>query len=82
MSIFMGNASGTSPQVEFDIPKAHLAIPTIEVADVISTNIEFAAVGTGLDENGTAGDEIIVKYKGSTSHSESGYAASGSNAVS
>ena len=82
MSIFMGNASGTSPQVEFDIPKAHLAIPTIEVADVISTNIEFAAVGTGLDEGGTAGDEIIVKYKGSTSHSETGYAASGSNAVS
>ena len=48
MSIFMGNASGTSPQVEFDIPKAHLSIPTVEVADVISTNIEFAAVGTGL----------------------------------
>ena len=82
MSIFMGNASGTSPQVEFDIPKAHLSIPTVEVADVISTNIEFAAVGTGLDEGGTAGDEIIVKYKGSTSHSETGYAASGSNAVS
>ena len=82
MSIFMGNASGTSPQVEFDIPKAHLSIPTVEVADVISTNIEFAAVGTGLDEGGTAGDEIVVKYKGSTTHSESGYAASGSNAVS
>ena len=42
----------------------------------------FAAVGTGLDEGGTAGDEIVVKYKGSTTHSESGYAASGSNAVS
>jgi hypothetical protein len=82
MSVFLGNASGTSPQVELDIPKAHISIPTIEVADVISTNIEFAAVGTGLDEGGTAGDEIVVKYKGSTTHSESGYAASGSNAVS
>ena len=82
MSVFLGNASGTNPQIELDIPKAHLSIPTIEVADVISTNIEFAAVGTGLDEGGTAGDEIVVKYKGSTTHSESGYAASGSNAVS
>ena len=82
MSVFLGNASGTSPQIELDIPKAHISIPTIEVADVISTNIEFAAVGTGLDEGGTAGDEIVVKYKGSTTHSESGYAASGSNAVS
>ena len=82
MSLFLGNASGTNPQIELDIPKAHLSIPTIEVADVISTNIEFAAVGTGLDEGGTAGDEIVVKYKGSTTHSESGYAASGSNAVS
>lgn len=82
MSLFLGNASGSSPQIELDIPRAHLSIPTIEVADVISTNIEFAAVGTGLDEGGTAGDEISVKYKGSTTHSESGYAASGSNAVS
>ena len=82
MSVFLGNASGTNPQIELDIPKAHLSIPTIEVADVISTNIEFAAVGTGLDEGGTAGDEIVVKYKGSTTHSETGYAASGSNAVS
>ena len=61
MSLFLGNASGTNPQLELDIPKAHLSIPTIEVADVISTNIEFAAVGTGLDEGGTAGDEIVVK---------------------
>jgi hypothetical protein len=78
----MGNASGTVPNVEFDIPKAHLSIPTIETADVISTTVEFAAIGTGLDENGTNGDEMTVKYKGSTTHSQSGYAASGSKAVS
>ena len=82
MSLFMGNASGTVPNVEFDIPKAHLSIPTIETADVISTSIEFAAIGTGLDEGGTAGDEMTVKYKGSTTHSQTGYAASSSKAVS
>ena len=82
MSLFMGNASGTVPNVEFDIPKAHLSIPTIETADVISTTIEFAAIGTGLDQGGTAGDEMTVKYKGSTTHSQTGYAASSSKAVS
>jgi hypothetical protein len=82
MSLFMGNASGTVPNVEFDIPKAHLSIPTIETADVISTTVEFAAIGTGLDEGGTNGDEMTVKYKGSTTHSQTGYAASGSKAVS
>ena len=82
MSLFMGNASGTVPNVEFDIPKAHLSIPTIETADVISTTVEFAAIGTGLDEGGTNGDEMTVKYKGSTTHTQTGYAASGSKAVS
>ena len=82
MSLFMGNASGTVPNVEFDIPKAHLSIPTIETADVISTTVEFAAIGTGLDQGGTAGDEMTVKYKGSTTHSQTGYAASSSKAVS
>ena len=83
MSLFMGNVdASTVPNVEFNIPKAHLSIPTIETADVISTTIEFAAIGTGLDEGGTAGDEMTVKYKGSTTHSEAGYAASSSKAVS
>ena len=87
MSLFMGRgSSGSGAVVEFDIPKAHLSIPTIEVADIISTNIEFAAVGTGLDEDGIPGDEIVVKYTGDTSHSDGTaplvYAASSSIAVS
>jgi hypothetical protein len=73
----MGGASSAVPVVEFDIPKAHLQIPTIETADIISTTIEFSAHGTDL----LTGDEMAVKYKGSTVHSESGYAESGSAAV-
>ncbi len=82
LDLFMGSGDATAPMVQFDIPKAHLSIPTIETADVISTTIEFAAIGTGLDEGGTAGDEMTVKYKGSTVHSETGYLASNSKAVS
>ena len=64
----------TAPGVEFNLPKAHLSIPAIEVADLISVSVEFAAHGTDL----LTGDEMKVKYLGSTSHSQSGYAASGS----
>ena len=70
MSLFMGGASSAVPVVEFDIPKAHMTVPTIETADLISTSVEFAAHGTDL----LTGDEMTVKYKGSTTHSDSQYA--------
>ena len=75
MSIFMGGAS--APNVGFDIPLAHLSIPTIEVGDLISTTVEFMAHGSTLLE----GDEMTVKYLGSTSHSQTGYADASSQAV-
>ena len=82
MSLFMGGnsdafGSRTTPVIEFDIPKAHLQIPTIETADVISTTIEFAAIGSNLE----TGDEMTVKGHGVTVHSETGYAKTGSAAV-
>lgn len=77
MSLFMGGSSGATPLVTFDIPKAHLQIPTIETADIISTTIEFAAQGTSI----TSTDEMTVLYAGSTTHSESGYDKDSSNAV-
>jgi hypothetical protein len=70
MSLFMGGGSSSTPVVEFDLPKAHLQIPTIETADIISTTVEFAAQGTDL----LTGDEMTVKYKALTSHSDSTYA--------
>jgi len=73
MSLFMGGT--TAPNVEYDIPRAHLSIPTIEVGDLISTSVEFMAHGSTL----LLGDEMTVVYKGSTSHSQSGYAASSSH---
>ena len=72
MSIFMGGAS--APNVGFDIPLAHLSIPTIEVGDLISTTVEFMAHGTSL----LAQDEMTVKYLGTTSHTQDGYKSTGS----
>ena len=69
MSLFMGGGSSSTPVVEFDLPRAHLQIPTIETADIISTTVEFAAQGSNL----LTGDEMTVKYKGSTTHSDSTY---------
>jgi len=66
----MGGASSAVPVVEFDIPKAHMTVPTIETADLISTSVEFAAHGSDL----LTGDEMTVVYKGSTTHSDSQYA--------
>ena len=77
MSLFMGGGSSATPVIEFDIPKAHIQIPVIEVADVISTNIEFMALGSNL----STGDEMVGKAKGAKIFSETGDAKTGSSAV-
>ena len=69
MSLFMGGASSAVPVVEFDIPRAHLQVPTLETGDIISTSVEFSAHGTTLLD----GDEMTVKYKGLTAHTDSQY---------
>ena len=70
----MGSDDFTAPGVEFNMPRCHLQVPTIETGDLISTTVEFAAHGSDL----LTGDEMKVKYLGSTSHTQAGYAASGS----
>ena len=59
----------TAPGVEFNMPKCHLSVPTIEVGDLISASLEFSAQGTSL----LTTDEIKVKYLGATSHTQTGY---------
>jgi hypothetical protein len=70
-------SSFTAPGVEFNMPRAHLTVPTIEVGDLISASLEFAAHGTDL----LTGNEMTVKYLGSTSHTQTGYAATGARAL-
>ena len=66
----------TAPGVEFNMPRAHLTVPSIEVGDLISASVEFAANGSSLLE----GDELEVKYLGATTHSQAGYKSTGSQA--
>ena len=73
----MGADDFTAPGVEFNLPKAHLAIPAIEVGDLVSVSVEFAAHGTDL----LTGDEMKVKYLGSTTHTQTGYSAASARAV-
>ena len=70
----MGSDDFTAPGVEFNMPKCHLSVPVIGVGDLISVSVEFAAHGSDL----LTGDEMKVKYLGSTSHTQTGYAATGS----
>ena len=67
----------TAPGVEFNMPRAQLSIPTIEVGDLVSTTLEFAAHGSDL----LTGNEISVKYLGGTSHTQTGYLSASSNAA-
>lgn len=46
------------PYVSFEMPRAHIVIPSIESEDVISTSVDFTALGTGL----TTTDEMTVSY--------------------
>ena len=66
----------TGAGVGFSMPRAHLTVPTIEVGDLISASVEFAANGSSLLE----GDELSVKYIGQTVHTQTGYLATGSQA--
>ena len=57
----------TGPGVEFFMPKCHLSVPAIEVADLISVSVEFSAQGDTM----LTTDEMSVKYLGTTVHSDS-----------
>lgn len=65
-------AGGTvAPYVFFDIPHAHLTIPTVDVQDVLSATIEFKALpytGTGdtTKTDLTAVNDMTVKYYSTT----------------
>jgi hypothetical protein len=51
-------AEDAGPFVELSMPQSHLVIPSINVEDIISTEISFTALGTDID----ATDELVVSY--------------------
>ena len=60
LDMFLGG-QGNTPNVQLDIPTAHLSIPTRDTEDVMSTTINFSALPTGLDQT----DEMTIVYTAS-----------------
>jgi len=56
LTLSMGGA--TAPKVDFTFAQAQLEVPSIDVADVISTTINFVAEGSAI----TSADEMDIKY--------------------
>jgi len=57
MTMAMGGGSNT-PRVEFIMNHAALVIPSINVEDVLATEIGFTALGDNIDQT----DELLVRY--------------------
>jgi hypothetical protein len=60
MVLNLGGPSG--PRVVFALPYAQLAVPVIEVADVLGLNIDFAAQGANGIEAAADMSEITIEY--------------------
>jgi hypothetical protein len=56
ISLKLGGAS--APRIEFNMPKAHLQIPTTNIEDVVAMDIGFTALGSTIE----ATDEITAVY--------------------
>lgn len=56
LTLAMGGAE--APKVDFTFAQAQLEVPSIDVADVISTTVNFVAEGSAI----TTADEMDVKY--------------------
>jgi hypothetical protein len=54
----VGGTSSLEAHVDFDMPHCHLTVPTVDVQDVVSTSIEFTALGQEID----IPNEMTVKY--------------------
>ena len=61
-SMVLNLGGPTGPRVVFALPYAQLAVPVIEVADVLGLNIDFAAQGANGIDTAAAMNEITVEY--------------------
>lgn len=57
-ALILSMGGATAPKVDFSFPQAQVEVPSIDVADVISTTINFVAEGSDI----TTADEMDVKY--------------------
>jgi hypothetical protein len=57
MTMSMGGGANT-PRVDFIMNHAQLVIPSINVEDVLATEISFTGLGEEIDTT----DELVVRY--------------------
>jgi hypothetical protein len=62
-SIVLSIGGASAPKVVFNMPKAHLELPTLDTADVMGVTINFTALEDGF---GTGNDEATIVYTGLT----------------
>ena len=60
LTLNVGGATANTPHVVINAPKAHLEIPSHNVEDVVSMEVNFHALPTDI----AAIDEVNIKYKG------------------
>lgn len=56
----IGGTLSTDPKMLIKIPKAHLAIPTFAVEDIVSTSVEFKGIPSSADL--VSGDEVALEF--------------------
>lgn len=66
LTFYVGGASGTvdiprAPGVVFSFPRANLTVPTFDTGDVISLNVDFAALPSDM---GTPDEADLIRYVG------------------
>lgn len=64
MKIHVGGTQAGYPSVEFNMPYTMLQIPTVEVADIVSTTINFnAQASTGGEFDIEANNNLTITYR-------------------
>lgn len=56
----LGGTAASDPKMYVKIPKAHLAIPTFAVEDIVSTTVEFKGIPSSADL--VSGDEVSLEF--------------------
>jgi hypothetical protein len=60
LSFVIGGTVATDPKLTIRIPRAHLAIPTFSVEDIVSTSVEFKGITSSAALQ--SGDEVSLEF--------------------
>ena len=61
MAINIGGTTASTPRITFDLPTAHVEVPTIGVEDLLTLEVMFHGQPSGGDVDNT--DEATIIYR-------------------